>query len=236
MTEKLNIVLLLLAFLAAATLPVFHALKTPFFHQTYAAEDGPVEWLTFLCLCACAFVLARQAIATRRAGGRRMAALLLGLYACAFLFAAGEEISWGQRIFGWEAGAFFTENSNRAETNLHNLKIGEVKLVQFLFGHVLTVVLLSYLVVLPVLYPALAVVQRLTEMFAVPVPHLHHAALALLASVAEAAVDLQRQWEIYELVFALLALSIFLLPRNARVFRPPPGAAPSPQKAMHPRA
>ena len=48
--------------------------------------------------------------------------VVLGIYlavALAILFIALEEISWGQRIFGWEASGPFASNYQH-ETNLHN--------------------------------------------------------------------------------------------------------------------
>lgn len=38
-----------------------------------------------------------------------------------FLFIAGEEISWGQRIFGWETSDAWKEINYQDETTLHNL-------------------------------------------------------------------------------------------------------------------
>jgi len=43
---------------------------------------------------------------------------LLCTLAC--IFFAGEEISWGQHFFGWEAGETFREINKQQETNLHN--------------------------------------------------------------------------------------------------------------------
>ena len=49
---------------------------------------------------------------------------------------------------------------------------------------------------------------------------LHHAALALIGSlVMFYVIDLPRNWEVYELVFALIAASIFLRPQNPETFR-----------------
>jgi hypothetical protein len=46
--------------------------------------------------------------------------LLLGLL---FFFAFGEEISWGQRLFGWQTPEHLKEINLQQETNFHNLKI-----------------------------------------------------------------------------------------------------------------
>lgn len=37
------------------------------------------------------------------------------------VFLAGEEISWGQHMFGWESPAWFAQQNIQRETNLHNL-------------------------------------------------------------------------------------------------------------------
>ncbi|MFC1836888.1 hypothetical protein ACFL2Q_19545 [Thermodesulfobacteriota bacterium] len=43
------------------------------------------------------------------------------LLAAAFLLVAMEEISWGQRIFGWETPTLWSELGTQNETNIHNL-------------------------------------------------------------------------------------------------------------------
>ena len=92
--------------------------------------------------------------------------------------------------------------------------VGDHRLARTLFGSILTTVLLLYLVVLPLAYPRVVLIRRLADTLAVPVPGLRHAALALLASLVIAAVDVPRKWEVYELIFAIITTSIFLLPVN----------------------
>ncbi|HKL66146.1 MAG TPA: hypothetical protein VJ886_08555, partial [Roseovarius sp.] len=111
-------------------------------------------------------------------------------------------------------------------TNLHNLKVGEVKLVKVLFGNILTVVLLGWLVGLTLLYARAARIAAWADRWAVPVAGHRHAVLVLAASVVIALVDLQRKWEIYEFIFSLVALSIFLYPQNGHVFARRGGSVP----------
>ncbi len=197
----------------------YHATDHDTFKYWFAAEDGPAEWATFAFLVLGLVLLLRKAarLKARRGMG---AAALMGFYAFLFFFAAGEEISWGQRIFGWEAGEFFTERSERAETNIHNMNIGGYNLNKVIFGSTLSAVLLLYLVVLPILYPRWALITRLADRMVVPVPALRQGALALIASlVMWYVIDLPRNWEVYELVFALVASAIFLRPQNPETFR-----------------
>ena len=77
-------------------------------------EDGPIENLTALLLFLAALLLLTAA----RGRGRflRGMGLLGGL---ALLFVAGEEINWGQRIFGFAAPDFM--GGVNAQANIHNL-------------------------------------------------------------------------------------------------------------------
>ena len=50
--------------------------------------------------------------------------IYLGL-AFLFFFGAGEEISWGQRIFGFETPKSLTQVNKQDELNLHNLSVLE---------------------------------------------------------------------------------------------------------------
>ncbi len=202
---------LIVATLAASTIIAWRA--PDYFQFSFAAEDRLVENGTALFLLVASLVLLSNAVRLAGRGAWR-AALLTGAYALLFFLAAGEEISWGQRIFGWEPGEFFAENNYQGETNLHNLMVGEVRLARVLFGSVLTTVLLLYLVVLPLLYPRVAWLRRVADALAVPVPGLRHAVLALLASGVVAVIHVPRNWEVYELVFALLATAIFVAPQN----------------------
>lgn len=192
---------------------IVYLVSTDYFTLVYAREDGVVEYGTAIFLLVSSAILLWNAkgLAGKGRGG---AAALVCFYALMFFLAAGEEVSWGQRIFGWESTEFFMENNKQYETNFHNLMVGDFHLAKTLFGSVLTTVILLYLVVLPLLYPKGGWVARMADRFALPVPWLKHAAIALVASVIIAVIDVNRKWEVYELIFSLLTLSIFLLPQN----------------------
>ncbi len=187
-----------------------------YFALKFAAEDGIVEYGTAIALLISCIVLFRNGLSLRGRAGK-LAVGLTFFYSFLFFFGAGEEISWGQRIFGWETGETLKEINKQGEITFHNVEISGVALTEHLFGPVLTFVLLLYLVALPLLYPRNATIQRLSDRFAIPVPGLRHAALAIIGSIIIAIVDafgVSRAWEVYECVFALLTVSIFLLPIN----------------------
>ncbi len=184
----------------------------------FGVEDGPIEYGTAIGLFLSAMVLAWMAVKTARSGGTGRS-LWLVLYAVAFLFGAGEEISWGQRIFGWQTTEFFLEHNRQMETNLHNLAFGEEQLAKTLFGRFLTLAILIYLVVLPPLYKRVQIVARVVDAIMLPLPSTRHAVAAVAASVIIGAlVDVPRKWEAYEFIFSLITMSIFLAPANAHRF------------------
>jgi hypothetical protein len=213
-----NASLRLALFLALALVTVaaiwFKLVRPDEFSTVLAPEDGLVEYGTAILLTVACGILV--ALAARNSGHRRW---LLLLYSLAFFLAAGEEISWGQRIFGIESSEFFLENNYQGETNFHNLVINDEQLVSFWFGQLLTLIVLLYLVVLPVLHPLVGWVRRLADFLAVPVPTRLAAALAVAWSLLVVWIDLPRNWEVYEFVFSVLVCLIFLNPVNRDTFR-----------------
>ncbi len=184
----------------------------------FGAEDGPIEYGTAICLFLSSVILLGQAVRTARSGGA--SSLWLVLYSAAFLFGAGEEISWGQRIIGWETTGFFAEHNVQNETTLHNLAFGDEQLTKSLFGSYLTVAILMYLVVLPLLYSRISLVARLVDRIMLPLPSTRHAIMAVGASlVIGVLATVSRKWEAYEFIFSLLTMSIFLHPANAHRFK-----------------
>ncbi|MEE4216821.1 MAG: hypothetical protein V2I48_04380 [Xanthomonadales bacterium] len=98
--------------------------------QIYALgrEDGPIENLgaAMFFLAFCLFLAAylnSPGLGNhfgRFTTSRNLFYLLLALL---FLVCAGEEISWGQRIFDWETPGVLLEINAQGETNLHNITI-----------------------------------------------------------------------------------------------------------------
>ena len=84
------------------------------------AEDHLLEWAQFgLLLLAALFAV----LASIRLFGRRetLAGLLLVTFGIGMILVAGEEISWGQRIFGWGTPESLSAINNQGESNLHNV-------------------------------------------------------------------------------------------------------------------
>jgi hypothetical protein len=91
--------------------PLFHLLTD---------EDHVLEWLQFAGYAAATLLGASVAIRLWRGGTRPLAALF-ALFALGCLFIAGEEVSWGQRIFGWSTPEPLAQVNHQDETTVHNI-------------------------------------------------------------------------------------------------------------------
>jgi len=101
-------------------------------------EDMPVEWLQFAGLL---FTAALAALTARRAvGSGRVLVFGLVLLAVGAFVLAGEEISWGQRVFAFGTPEQLAGVNMQAETNVHNVEVAGLplqsvfKLVSFLLA------------------------------------------------------------------------------------------------------
>lgn len=84
------------------------------------AEDSLMEWLQFLLLLATSLTFARLGLGLMRSRGRGVGMLCL-IVALGTFFVAGEEIAWGQRIFGWATPETLEAVNYQNETTLHNI-------------------------------------------------------------------------------------------------------------------
>ncbi len=104
------------------------------------------------------------------------------MYGVVLFFGMGEEISWGQRVFGIETPEFFAEANAQKETNLHNLVVGGTNINKLVFGKILAGGLFGFLVLVPVAYRRSPNVRQWCDRLGIPVPRLQHT-LAILAVV-----------------------------------------------------
>jgi hypothetical protein len=115
-------------------------------YKWVTGEDGAAETLQVACYAA-AFVLAVGVAGRLWRGTRGGIACLYALLACGLFFMVGEELAWGQRIFGWTTPEPLEAINKQGEITLHNIEgVGYAfKWAQLVVG--------AYGAVLPVLLP-----------------------------------------------------------------------------------
>ena len=104
---------------AVAALPfVAWSLRDPVSFHEACREDGPIEWATAAGFFAAA---AGFAAGSRRTTGAGPSRVLLVVGALAALVFCGEELSWGQRLLGFETPEPVRAVNQQGEFNVHNV-------------------------------------------------------------------------------------------------------------------
>jgi hypothetical protein len=185
----------------------------------YTEEDHLVEWLTVLGLllgfgvCISRFFR----LIKKRSWWFLIVTLLLGVM---LFFAAGEEISWGQRIFGIASSEYFKEHNAQGETNLHNLVVDGVKLNKLIFTVVLGVGMAAYLLLIPVVHAKSAGLKKFLDSSAVPVARTFHIIAFLVMAAMTTIVPHAKNAEMLECGAALIFFLIIRFPKNEYAFDP----------------
>ena len=175
-------------------------LYTGTFHDL-AREDGVVESGGALCFLASAGLFFWMFLQLRRSqsslpgyfGGCYWFLILAAL----FIFITGEEISWGQRIFGWSTPDWMKESNVQEETTIHNIEIfnGHTKdheLKPFwqsllVMNRMFAMFWLAWCFVLPLATRFITPVRNITAWFRVPVPQVFFGCL-FIATYATAKI------------------------------------------------
>jgi len=103
-----------------ASFGLFTALLGKESYKWFTGEDGLAENLQ-VALYLAALVLAILISIRLWRSGERFIAILYAALCLALFFMVGEEISWGQRIFGWETSESLAAINKQDETTVHNI-------------------------------------------------------------------------------------------------------------------
>lgn len=193
---------------------LFYLIVAVYFPQLYifsTYEDLYGEWgQTYFFLAT--FVLSFLN-ATHVATGRYR--LFFALLAFAAFYTFMEEISWGQRLIGFDTPDFFAEHSYQDEANLHNLLTGPVKSwTKTTLTYLLSLGMLGYGVLFPVLLKRQWSLAVWIDQHGIPAPPLGLMPVFLFAAICEIEFFSFNEAEVAELLVAMAmsftALSFWL--------------------------
>lgn len=214
----LEIVILALAALIGVVGLVLSHVAPEFYMERYVIEDGFVEWLTVIALVASAVLMLRRAWILRKVR-TPLFLFVTVMSAAVFLFGAGEEISWGQRLFSLETPEWLAERNKQSEMNLHNLVIGGHSINKLVFSKGLGVVLLVYLLILPLLYRKSPIWASRLDRLGVPLPCTWQVItwIAVLV-ITEVAVGTSKRGELREVLLTSILFVQLLRPLNGWIY------------------
>jgi len=225
--EKVPFLIFALVWIAFSYLIVF--VLSPDTVGWVAKEDGIIEYIGAACFLAASvlfFVLYKQSRASGSIPFIPMSGnvfyLLLGL---AFLFVCMEEISWGQRIFGFETPESIRGANSQSEFNIHNLQVfhgetesGERKSFFALLlnmDRMFSMFWFSYCFLLPIIYKVSSPARKLLDTMLMPIVPLFLGSIFVLnyalTKGLEAIVDAQLHHSIVEIKESIIAMLFLLL-------------------------
>jgi len=214
-----KIILLFAAVAIATGIFLFYTNVAHF--EDYVKEDGIVEWLTVGGLLLGSFVCFSRLVILWNKRSRWFLLVTFGLGLFLF-FAAGEEISWGQRIFGLKTPEYFEEHNAQHETNLHNLVVDGVKLNKLIFSILLVGALAIFLLIVPLLYQKNNWARKFLDRSAVPVPQFYQVLGFVIVFMLTNIIRDGKNAELLECCGALLFFLIVRYPKNKVIFSPAP--------------
>ena len=154
----------------------------------YTREDGVFEYLTavfFLITSVCFLMLFISRDRFRNEEDKSFYVSKKNRYfflimAFVFFFGAGEEISWGQRLIGFDTPDGIEKLNVQEEFNIHNLELFNIKSKDgvrktglgklFTMKQLFLGSFLVYLLIVPLLNSRLSIVRNLLQKMYVPIP------------------------------------------------------------------
>jgi len=197
------------------------------FRYTLVAEDGFTESSTAISLFLVTIICIRRILRLKHSRTFIFLAMT-GFIGLVGLFGAGEEISWGQRIFGWDTPEYFLKHNKQDETGLHNLMLevnGEkINLNKVIFGTGLAIAMLIYLFVMTPLYRIHrkrdGPFSRFIDSLAIPMPANYHiAGYLIVVACVELLIDSSKRGEMTEFAASIVFLLNVAYPYNRDIFR-----------------
>lgn len=155
-------------------------------YSTHIREDGFVEYASSVFWFLAAVLVFLHTIKSNERGKENRHLLIFNIALIVFfVFCAGEEISWGQRIIGIETPEVFKEINIQKEINLHN--IGSISI----FSNGFFLITILFFLVIPYLSEKNGKVNRVLNYIRFPVPGRYGLLIFLVALLVWISVGLR---------------------------------------------
>ena len=140
-------------------------------------EDGFVEYLSSFLWAVSAFIMLAITIKTTNSKENKVKTVVYALIAAFMFVCAGEEISWGQRIFHLETPELLQKINVQNEITLHN--IGSISL----FSNAFFILTVSFFWLGPYLFSKNLLISNIFHYHKIPLPH-YYASFIYTMSIA----------------------------------------------------
>lgn len=188
-----------------------------YFESAMVAEDGFFQWMIFYTLMfASVMCFYRASILKPFRGSIFAACLVLG--GILFLAFAMDEISWGQRIFGFQSPLFFQTHNTKMQVNIHHLVINGFHLNNMIFTVAIKILATLYFLVLPFFYTKLEKIRAFVNRFAIPLPRYTQTGAYVILAGLVSLIPSDFRYVIFEFGFYWILVLMMYNPLNDEVF------------------
>ena len=173
-------------------------------------EDGVIEYLTASFLLFASIKLFFLFLKIYK----KYSVFNFGLlsYSLVLFFGFGEEISWGQRIFGIQSPSFFSENNFQGEINIHNMMVMGVDLNRWIFTYVLVLIFTFYFLITPIMYYKNKFPKTIVNRFSFLIPIYLYSSIFLITTLI---INLNLAEKVSEVWECSFAVTIFFICFNS---------------------
>ncbi len=173
-------------------------------------EDGVIEYLTASFLLFASIKLFFLFLKIYK----KYSVFNFGLlsYSLVLFFGFGEEISWGQRIFGIQPPSFFSDNNFQGEINIHNMMVLGVDLNRWIFTYALVLIFTFYFLITPIMYYKNKLPKTIVNRFSFLIPNYLYSSIFLITTLI---INLNLAEKVSEVWECSFAITIFFICFNS---------------------
>lgn len=188
-----------------------------YFESAMVAEDGFFQWMIFYTLLFASIMCFYRASILKPFRGNAFATCLI-ITGVIFLAFALDEMSWMQRIIGYNSPEFFQLRNTKMQVNFHHLIIYGFRLNNLVFTFAIKILATLYFLVLPFFYTKLDKIKAFVNKFAIPLPRYTQTGAYLVLAGLVALIPSDFRYVIFEFGFYWILVLMMYNPLNDEVF------------------
>ena len=187
------------------------------FESEMVAEDGFFQWMIFYTILFASAMCFYRASILKPFRGNVFAGcqIIMGLI---FLGFAMDEVSWLQRLIGYNSPHFFQTHNTKMQVNIHHLVIYGFYLNNIIFTLAIKVLATLYFLVLPFFYTKLERIKSFVNRFSIPLPSYTHVGAYLILASLVGLIPSEFRYVIFEFGFYWILVLMMYNPLNGEVF------------------
>jgi hypothetical protein len=188
-----------------------------YFESTMVNEDGFFQWMTFYTLVF-ASVMCFYRVSILKPFRDNVFTSSLVVAGVTFLAFALDEMSWLQRVFGFQSPVFFQTHNTKMQVNIHHLVIFGFYINNLIFTFAIKILATLYFLVLPFFYTKLDKIKAFVNKFAIPLPRYSQVGAYLVLTLLVGLIPSEFKYVIFEFGFYWILVLMMYNPLNNEIF------------------